>query len=301
MNDVHLRTFDLNLLVTLDAVLREGSVQRAAVRLGVTQSAVSHALRRLREATGDELLVRTPSGMVPTARAAKLGTVLRGALDEIELGLRGDAEFDPRTAARAFTLSSADYTELVLAPLLARRFATSAPSVDLIFRSPVDDVQDELESGRVDLALGVFHGALAGCKQRALFRDRFVCVVRRDHPAARRGLTMERYLSLDHVAIAPRRTGSSTVVDASLTKLGLRRRVRMVVPHFMVAPILVAESDMVLTSPERIARRYRGMLPVKIVDVPFEVPGFTISQVWHERQDREAGHVWLRQALAALC
>lgn len=300
MKGIQLLNLDLNLLATLDAILVEGSAQRAAVRLGVTQSAISHALRRLRDQIGDPLVVRSPRGMVPTTRGAELAAPLRKALSDLEDALRGQQLFDPRTAVRSFTLSSADYTELVLVPLLAKHLMSAAPGVRVVFRSPRDHLADDLESGRIDLALGVFHGAMANCRKQTLFHDRFVCVSRKDHPVVRRGLTLERYLELQHVAIAPRSTGTGTLIDHTLLKLGHRRRVTMVVPHFMVAPIVVSETDLVLTSPERIAARYRKMLPLKMTAPPFELPGFTISQVWHERVHQDPGHAWLRSTIAKL-
>lgn len=300
MKSIQLLDLDLNLLATLDAIMVEGSAQRAAVRLGVTQSAISHALRRLRDHLGDPLVVRSPRGMVPTTRGAQLARPLRQALADLDDALRGQHAFDPRVAVRTFTLSSADYTELVLVPLLAKHLMSAAPGVKVIFRSPREDLTDDLEAGRIDLALGVFHGPLANCRKQAIFHDRFVCVVRKDHPMVRRGLTLDRYLELQHVAIAPRTTGSGTLVDHVLLQHGHRRRVTMVVPHFMVAPIVVSETDLMLTSPERIALRYRAMLPLKVLAPPFQLPGFTISQVWHERVHKDPGHAWLRSTIARL-
>ncbi|HEX2571260.1 MAG TPA: LysR family transcriptional regulator [Polyangia bacterium] len=299
MKPVHLPSLDLNLLVTLDAVLTEGSVQRASARLGVTQSAVSHALARLREALGDPLVVRTPRGMVPTARAMRLGGTLRHCLAELEGAMHSEAPFDPATAQRAFTLSAADATEFLLLPQLMRRLAEEAPGVDILVRPPLPEVVPDLESGALDLALGVFAEVPGGLRRQPVIHERFVCMVRRGHPRVRRALSLDAYLELSHISIAPRGTAGNLVDDA-LARMGRSRRVALRVPHFLVAPLVVAETDLVLILPEHLARRYAEMLPIELIKPPIELTGFTLHQLWHERVQNDAGHVWLRRTVAEI-
>lgn len=299
MNEIRSGSIDMNLLVVLDAALRERSVQRAAQRLGLTPSAVSHALRRLREVIGDPLLIRTPRGMVPTERAERLSPRLRRALADLEGILSDEVPFDPATARRLFTVSSADLAQVVLLPPLLQRLAAEAPGMRLVVRPPRNDLFDSLASGALDLAFGIFDEAPEGFRYQALFREDFMCMMRRDHPAAAEPLTLERYLALSHVSVAPR-GGPGSIVDSALAALGHTRDVALVVPHFLVAPLVVAETDLVFMVPSRIGRRYAGLLPVCLAPPPFALESFTLAQVWHERAHKEPAHAWLRQRIAQL-
>ena len=293
---------DLNLLVVLDAILAEGSVTRAARRVGLTQPAMSQALARLRKLFDDPLFVRTPRGMVATARAADLASPVRRALAEIDRALASRSTFDPRTAKRAFTLAALDYAELVILPPLLHRLARGAPGIDLRVRALRQvDIEEELETGTVDLGIAVLapgdEPALYGQK---LFGERFVCVARADYPKLGATLSLAEYAALDHALIAPRgRPGS--VVDAELAKHGLARRVALVVPHFAVAPLVVARSDLVLTVPHHVARTFVDLLPLRIVPPPLDLPGFDVVQLWHERQQQDPAHVWLRGIVLDVC
>ena len=296
------RQLDLNLLVALDALLAEGNVTRAAERLGLTQPAMSHALNRLRALLDDPVLVRTPRGMVPTARAEELAPAIRSALDDIDRALRGRPAFDPATSTRAFTIAAVDHGELVILPPLLARIAAEAPKIDLLVRPlRLDLIEEELESGAVDLAFSVLSAGdnLATFRQR-LFHESFVCLVRADHPTVGETLTLEEFVALDHALVGPRgRRGG--IVDTELQKLGLSRRVALMVPHFLVAPMVVAKSDLILTAPERIARAFAAILPLRIVPTPFELKGFDVSQIWHERQSHDPALTWLRGLILEIC
>ncbi len=298
MRVVRLADLDLNLLVTLDALIVEQSARRAAARLGVTQSAVSHALRRLRQSLGDPLLIRTPRGMVPTARAERLAGPLRRWLAELDVTLRDETPFDPRKAQRAFSLSAADATASVVLPALMRHLAAHAPGLELLVYAPAARAFEALESGALDLALGVFPEAPAPYRRQALYKQKFVCLLRQGHPATRRPFTLARYLELSHVSVAP--TGTPTnVVDDALAALGHRRHVALVVSHFLVAPAVVAETDLALLVPERIGRHFAARLPLDVLPPPIALEGFTVAQLWHERSHRDPAHAWLRQALVS--
>jgi len=293
MNHVHLPSVDLNLLVALDSLLAEASVTRAAKRVGITQSAMSHSLGRLRELFRDPLLVRTKTGMTPTVRAKALVDPIRRALDEIERAIAERPTFEPSTARRTFTIATQDYGEALILPALLARIRSEAPFVDLVARPLADDGIAMLEDDSAEIVLGPTIPDQAGIYCQRLFNERFVCLVREDHPRVRGRMTLDKFVSLPHMLIAPRGRGRGPV-DEALSKLGRERRIAVLVPHFLVAPHIVAQTDLCLTLPERIARQFVSMLPLRILDPPIELSGFTVWQGWHERWSRDPGHLWLR-------
>jgi DNA-binding transcriptional LysR family regulator len=297
MHDVHLGGIDLNLLVALDALLAERSVTRAALRIGLSQSAMSHALSRIRELLGDAVLVRTADGMVPTARAARVGPAVRRALAEITSALAGDAPFDPATSRRTFTLAAADYAQMALLPPLLTRLTKIAPGVDIWVKSVPEDLGASLADG-VDIAITPARARdmAAGIAHERLFDERFVCMVRRGHPMAKKRMTLDRFVSLPHALVAPMGNRGSFVDDA-LAAVGKQRRIACAVPHFLVAPHLIASSDMVLTLGERVARSFATQLDLVLLTPPLELGGITVSQIWHERSTGDAGHAWFRSLL----
>jgi DNA-binding transcriptional LysR family regulator len=287
---------DLNLLVILDALLAEKSVTRAADRVGLTQSAASHALARLRDHFGDPLLVRARSGMALTPRAHELAAPVRAALETLDAAFRGGG-FEPARARRRFAIAMTDYLGVVLLPRLYARLAREAPHIDLAITSVVPSVEDTLGTESIDLLVTM--AAVADERpdlyQQRLFEERYVCVMRRGHPAARR-LTLEGYCSLGHVLIAPR--GGRGIVDRELAARGYARRVAVQVAHWLVAPHLVAASDLVLTVAERLAHTYAALLPIEIVELPLELPAIACWQRWHARSHADPGHTWLRSLVA---
>ncbi len=295
---MQLSELDLNLLVAFDALLQEGSVTRAARVVGISQPAMSNALKRLRGALGDELLVRAGGRMVPTPRALELHGPIRASLATLHRALNHDASFDATTAKRAFRIASTDYAEMVLLPGLTEFISQRAPGVDLTVRPMGSELpRTALSGGGLDIALGVFRDVPAGHVQRALFRDRFVCVAREGHPALENGLDLDTYCELDHVLISASGRGPG-VVDLFLEQQGRSRRVALRVPHFVVAPMVVARTDMVLTLASRLACKLAPMLGLQIMPPPLELPTFTIRQLWHERYRHDAGHRFLRALVA---
>lgn len=291
--------FDLNLLRALQALLAERHVTRAAARLGITQPAMSHALARLRTTLADPILVRTPAGMAPTPRAEAIGASLERVLAEVaELVATPDA-FDPATSTRRFRIATSDYIELVLFPKLLARVWEEGPSIDVRVVNLGLTMGDHLTQGEVDLGigpLGAFRSLPRGTKAQKLFDDEFVCVLREDHPFAKRRMTLDDFCALPHALVSP--SGQSgSYVDAALAKLGRTRRVAVELPHFLVAPHIVRETDVVLTLAKRLADVLAPMLGLRRVPTPIEVPGFTMSMVWHERNHADPAHVWLRGAL----
>jgi DNA-binding transcriptional LysR family regulator len=300
MQDVHLGAIDLNLLVALDALLIERSVTRAANRIGLTQSAMSHALARLRTLFGDELLVRSNAGMVPTMRGEALAAPIRGALEQVGRAL-APVTFDPKTARGKVLLATSDYVELVLLPKVVARLAEEAPGIDLRLVSTGDEVYEDLARGALDffIAPPSSFDERAGIAMRRLFEDRFVCIVRNGHPLATKKLTLARFTAARHALISPRGKEGGFVDDA-LARLGLKRRVAVAVPHFMVAPHLVATSDLILTVAQRVAAVLAEPLGLTILAPPPELAlaGFGMAMIWHERSQADPMLKWARELLA---
>lgn len=301
MRDMHgtnLAGVDLNLLTAFDALLVERNVTRAARRIGITQPAMSHALARLRALFNDPILVRGGGGMLATARAEALEQPIRRALREIEDALTHGPVFEPRTAKRTFTIATGDYGQLVVLPPLLARLAREAPGIDLRIHAVPEDYTTALEDGTFDLVIApVMEGLAGGLVQQKLFDDTFVCVMRKGHPAAKK-LDLKTFLELPHALISPRGRGLGLVDDA-LAKKGLRRRVALTVPHFLVAPMVVASSDLLITLALRIATVFADLVPLAMRKLPFALAGFTTYQVWHERRRQDPAHAWLRKTIAA--
>ena len=296
---MNLRNVDLNLLVAFDALMKERGVTRAASQLGMSQPAMSNALRRLRDLIDDPLLVRAGGAMVPTARANEIAPSVREALTAIGRAL-SPAVFDPAQRRAVFHVATADLTEIALMPPLIERLRTEGPRIDLrAYSLPRGLPVQELERGRFDLAIGSFSDPPTGFVLEPLMRERFVCIMRRDHPLAGKRLTLKRFARLAHVLVSPGgRPGG--VADRVLADHGLTRRVVLTTPHFLVAPMLVSQSDMVCTIAERVARSFAAHLPLHIVNPPLEVPGFGIDLVWHRRADEDPAQRWFRDQLRAV-
>jgi len=294
-----IRNVDLNLLVALDALLAERSVSRAAVRLHLSQPAASALLARLRELFGDPLLLRSARGMLPTQRALELLGPVRQVLDEIDAIVQPRAAFDASSAEHTFTLSASDYVEYTLLPMLVDYLEHKAPGVRLEVR-PLDlqTVAKQMESGDVDLCITGLQNAPAGLHVRPLYRERMVSVVRLKHPGVGARLTLDKFCSLEHIQVSVRGSGFSTRIDAGLAALGRKRRARLAVPHFLLVPEIVARSDMISALPERLARGYAKKL--RIFEPPLDIEGFTVGEIWHERNQRDPAQQWLRDVLLEL-
>lgn len=292
---MNLSALDLNLLVVLRALLLERSVTRAARRVGLSQPATSHALSRLREALGDPLFVRSGRDLVSTPRAEALRDPLEAALGGLERALDAPQSFDPGRASRTFTIATNDYSLFVLMPPLLARIARLAPRVDLRVRETGNTPFAELLSGsEFDMAISVIGPTKRpGLRTRRLFSDKFACLVRRDHPRVKKKLTLDLYADLPHAFVAPRGTRGGAVDDA-LRARGRERRVALLLPNFLVAPHVIARSDLVVTLGERIAKTFADQLPLRVLPPPIALPEFEMSLIWHERMDADAGHAWFR-------
>lgn len=290
---------DLNLLLTLDVLLTEGSVARAARRLRLSPSAMSRTLARLRTATGDPLLVRAGRGLVPTPRALELREPAARLVQEVQAVLRPAAKLDPRTLERTFTLRNSEGFVESFGPALIARASREAPGVQLRFVPKADKDSGLLRDGEVDLETGVIDGQTGPeIRAQALFRDRFVGVVRRGHPLTKGRITPAHYASGRHVVFS-RRGNARGQVDAELDQLGLRRTVTTIVGGFSAALALARASDLIATVPERHTATLRAGMSTFALPIP--APQITVSMLWHPRMDADAGHQWLRDCLRQVC
>jgi DNA-binding transcriptional LysR family regulator len=265
----------------------------------LSQPATSALLARLRALFNDPLLLRSARGMLPTPRALELLGPVKQVLDEIDAIVQPRTAFDPASAANTFTLSASDYVEYALLPTLVDFLERTAPGVRLeVVPLDLQAVAKQLESGEVDLCITGLQNAPPGMHQRPLYPERMVSVVRRDHPAVGARLTLDKFCSLEHILVSVRGSGFSARVDAALAALGRKRRARLAVPHFLLVPEIVARSDMISALPERLARGHAKKL--RILEPPLKIEGFTVGQIWHERNQREPAQLWFRDVLLEL-
>lgn len=297
-----LQAVDLNLLVTLDVLLRTESVTAAAQELGLSQSAVSHALGRLRDLFEDELLVRSGRAMVRTGRGQELMEPLRQVLGQLEGVISGGGVFDAKTSEAEFEIAANDYGQFVLLPPLVEAVQAAAPGINLRVRElGVEPPTKRLARGELDLALtlGLPEHVPATLYRRDLFKIDLVTVVRQGNDRVGQTLDLDDYCELPHILISPRGDNEG-VVDLTLRRIGRRRRVAVVVPHFMVAPHLVAVTDMVLTTSRAVASYFARFLPIRLLEPPVTLTRGTLSMVWHPRSHGDDGHRWLRRQIRTL-
>jgi DNA-binding transcriptional LysR family regulator len=298
MHDRALSAIDLNLLVVLRALLLERHVTRAAARVGLSQSAMSHALSRLRLLFADPLLVRSGRALTLTPRAAGLLPALERGLGELESAVAGEPQFDPQTARRTFALGTSDYLQALLMGPLLRQLASRAPGIDLsVVVFP--HLEELMGTGAIDLALSVPEQVSRAMRQKRLLPDDFVCMVRRDHPQIRKSLSLDRYLAQRHVVVAPGGT-AGTLVDTVLAERGLARRIALRVTNFLIAPVVVCQTDFVNTMPVRLARQLAKTYPLRLLPPPIELPRLDYCMFWHPRLDRDPAQVWLREFVAGV-
>jgi len=292
---------DLNLLLVLDALLQEGNVTRAGRRLGLSQSATSHALARLRRLLDDPILVRTPQGMAPTPRAAALAAPVRGALEQLERSLHPPRPFDPRRSSRSFTLALEDAGQVGLLPLLAERLEREAPGVNLhVHPAGTASAAQGLAAGSIDLALTVSPRPREGFHAKAVFSTPYVCVVRKDHPEVGRRLSLDRFTRLGHVVFG----GAGSIdpeIDRALRARSRTRRATLEVPSLLPIPWLVARSDLVATVPALLLGLDRERLPLARHRPPLPLDPTSGSLVWHERTHHDSAHAWLREVVEDAC
>jgi DNA-binding transcriptional LysR family regulator len=284
---------DFGVLVALDALLQEASVTKAGRRLGLSTPAMSHALSRIRERLGDPILVRAGRGMVLTPRAEALKARVRSVVSDAQLALAPERPFVASELQRTFVVHASDYVLTVLGFVVDRLLSREAPGVSVRFVPNTPDDAAALRDGGSDVAVGIYGDLPQEMRSQMLLTDRFVCALRKHHPAAAKRLTLDEFVGMSHVQIAPRGLPGGYIDDV-LREKGLSRRIARAVPYFATALQLTAQTDYVLTVSERIASMLGPALGLRILEAPLELRPYALSLVWHPRFDGDAGHQFLR-------
>lgn len=293
-----LRGIDLNLLVVLEALLAERHISRAALRLHLSQPAVSHALGRLRQLLDDPILVRGKGGLVLSARAHELSGPLAEALAQVRI-LLGPSGFQPATARRSFRLAMSDYGALVVLPRLLRAVRKAAPNIDLVVsQASREGMTAQVADGEIDMALGVFTHQPEGVKSAELFCESYACAVDAATVRDTGRLDQVAYLARSHVLVATH-SERMDAIDTAVAKLGGRRKIACVVPHWSVAPALIAGTNLVLTTARRSLAALEEDPRYAVFAPPFALDDFTFSMIWHERTEADPAHAWLRERVLA--
>lgn len=298
---------DLNLLLTLDLLLEIRNVTSTAERVGVTQSAVSHRLSRLREFFDDPLLVAAGDDYVLTSKAEALRTPLRAALEELRAVLHPTQEFDPAIAQRTFVVAASDLAEVTMLPPLLAHLSEAAPGISLRMRGRGWATGEALIEGSVDFAVGPGEGSVPGVsiedtrgiRQRLFVVEGFSVLARKRHPRLGRKLTLKKYLAETHVLVAPKGSPGG-LVDAVLAKSGERRHIAAQVASFLSAPFLIANTDHLLTCPTSLAETTAKHLDLNVFPPPIPLPETRLFLYWHERMHHDPGHRWLREEILRL-
>jgi len=297
---MELSDVDLNQLVLFQQLMVERRVARVAENLGLTQPAVSNTLAKLRRLFGDELFVRTPAGMMPTPFAEQLAEPIGYALGMIHSGLNQHRVFDPRTVKRALTIGMTDIGEIVFLPALVDRLRRDAPGISLnTVRNSATNLRDDMESGKVDLAIGPLPQLKAGFFQRRLFRQRYVCLFRKGHPIERKRLSLADFRAAEHLTVVSAGTGHGKVDDL-IRRAGIERTVRLTIPHFVSVGHILQRSDLVATVTERLAESLVEPFGLAFRPHPVELPAIAINVFWHAKVHRSPAHQWLRTVVFEL-
>ena len=299
---------DLNLLVYLDVLLREGSVTKAANQLSITQPAMSNGLKRLRDLFKDPLLVRTSDGMTPTKRALELQPVIRDVLSKLESSIQPETDFSPATSKRTFRIMASDYAESTLILEVIRQLGKIAPNITLDVITPSDVTFHDVEQGRVDMAINRFEELPLSFHQKVVWYDTFSCVINSKHPIKEQ-FNLDNYLSCKHiwvsktgfgvgVGIDPNEVQKLGWVDAELTKIGKNRNIRVFTRHYHVALQLAKAQHLIATLPSKAANLFKDDLDVEILPPPFDIPPIALKMAWSALLQHDAGHIWLRRLIA---
>ncbi|MEL7351399.1 MAG: LysR family transcriptional regulator [Cyanobacteria bacterium P01_A01_bin.116] len=297
---MNLSGWDLNLLVVFDALITEQHLTRASERVGLSQPATSNALARLRKLTQDELFVRTKGRFQPTPVAIALAQQIQPALQQIDAALVQTKPFDPATSDRIFSLGMSDYTAFLILPELLKTLKSLAPKIAVQVRTGERDrLLKLLDEGKVDVLCGVFPENIPWHQSQKLFEETFVCVCRQDHPQIGSEISLLQYSEAEHllVSVAGDRSGR---IDRILQQQGLSRHVSVAVPHFLVAPFILAQTDLIAMLAKRVAERFAQRQALKLLPSPVALTGFSVVMRWHQSSQTHAEQVWLRSQIEAI-
>ena len=291
---MELSEIDLNQLVLFQQLMVERRVSKVAENLGLTQPAVSNTLAKLRRQFGDDLFVRTPVGMMPTPFAEQLAEPIGYALGMIHSGLNQHSRFDPASVKRSVTIGMTDIGEIVFLPELVEHLRREAPGVLLsTVRTTATNLRDDMEAGKVDLAIGPLPQLKAGFFQRRLFRQRYVCLFRKGHALDRKRLSLADFKAAEHLVIVSAGTGHGKIDDL-IRRAGVDRTVRLTIPHFVSVGHLLRRTEMVTTVTERLAESLVEPFDLTFRPHPINLPEVAINVFWHAKVHRSPAHQWLR-------
>lgn len=297
---MNIHTVDLNLLVVFEAIYQKKNITQAADSVGLSQSAASNALTRLRRTFNDALFVRTSRGMSPTPYADELIIPVRDALALLRNSFKRHDGFDAQSSVKTFTLRLTDMGEMMFLPPIIERLKATAPGVRIkAVQAPLAQLHEGLETGEIDIALGFLPGLRAGMNQKRLLDERYVCAIRSGHTLGKGKLTLAKFRRLDHILITSQGSGNEMVQQA-YQKYGLMERCVVTVPHFVSVPHIIAKTDLAVTIPSRLAHAFAKIVNLKIMEAPIALPALEIRQLWHQRFENDPANKWLRGVIASV-
>jgi DNA-binding transcriptional LysR family regulator len=293
------QNLDLNLLSAFEAIYEEGNISRAAVRLNMSQPALSNALNRLRKFVDDPLFVRTSHGVTPTSRARQLAEPIIKALDLIQNSLNHYSEFNFKESEKIFQIAMSDYCETVMLPRLMDQLTQFAPNIQI--KVQVIDTKTlsaKLASGQLDLAIGNLAFLADSIKRQRLFKEGFKCAASKDHPMVGDTMSLKEYSKCSHVVVKPKT--KACFIGKKLAGKFAKRNVSLSVPNFLVVPAIIANTRLISILPNRIVKTHMNFYPIKIFDPPFSIEDVNINQYWHEQVHNDPAHKWFRQTIFEL-
>lgn len=293
---MHLRDLDLNLLVIFHQLLIDRSVSQAAEKLGMTQPAVSNALKRLRTTFKDDMFVRTSQGMEPTPYAEQLSEPVAHVIGTLVGALNRNDDFEPQLAKRRFVVAMTDIGEIYFMPRLIAALLERAPGISVVTVRSHAGLSEALANGEVDLAIGLHPDLQAGFYQRRLFHHRYVCLCRKNHPITFSPMSPDRFCEFGHIRIAAANTGHGEV-EAHMQRAGLNRDIRLEVPHFVAVGHILQNTDLLATVPERFAASCTEPFGLTLLPAPIPLPEIAINLFWHARYNRDPANRWFRQLM----
>jgi DNA-binding transcriptional LysR family regulator len=294
---MNIKKMDLNLLLVFNSLIETKSVSKGAKLIGLSQPAMSHALSRLRQLLDDELFVRTPKGMIPTAKAESIKEVISSSLSALDQSLFSDVEFDPATSSRNFVITSSDCECMTFMPYLLDSIVKNSEKMSLEFKHPsIETFYSDLDSAKVDIALGIGVRARNNLIIEKIYEEDYICLTRKDNPLVGSEVTLKEYLKLDHILINPL-GGRKGIVDNALEKIGVKRKIRVSIPQFSLSPWIFLNNNLVLTIPKTLGNEFLKILPVKSFEPPVEIQTLHGQMIWHKRNENDLAHQWLRKKI----
>ncbi len=284
--------------------MEEASVSRAAERMCISQSAMSHVLQRLRQQLGDPVLVRTPKGMTPTQRALSLHAPICALLNDAERLIQPPEEFAPATSQKRFVIAANDYVEFTLLPPLIEKLSNCAPNVEILVKQINGKIpESEINNNEIDIAIGfdvILDPPSYLCREH-LFSEHIISIARENHPDLTGDeMSLEQFLKVKHMLMSRRASGTG-LIDDWLEQRGLTRKISLIVPNFLAAPWIVARTDLVLSLPAKIGECLARVAPLKTFPLPISLPDYNLIMVWHSAQEKEPAHAWFRRQIIEIC